>query len=133
MRFDEHFIARALPDVSIAYGHIPHDPQFSVDSRTIQKGEIFVALSGQNCDGHEFVAEAFKKGAAGCIISAEKQAILKEITSSILKDKLVLIVTDPLDALVKLARAWRVQFDCPVVAITGSVGKTTTKEFLVQI
>ncbi len=133
MRFDEHFISRALPDVSIAHGHIPQDPQFSVDSRTIQKGEIFVAVSGKNCDGHEFVAEAFKKGAAGCIIAAEKQAIIKEITSSILKDKLVLIVTDPLEALAQLARAWRAQFDCPVVAVTGSVGKTTTKEFLAQI
>ncbi len=133
MRFDDHFITRALTDVSIVHRHFPHDPHFSVDSRTVQSGDIFVALPGTNCDGHEFVSEAFKKGAAGCIIAASKKAILKKISQVDLKNKLVLVVTDTLKALTQLARAWRLQFDIPIVAITGSVGKTTTKELLAQI
>lgn len=133
MRFDEHFVTRALPDVSIAYSNFTDDPQFSVDSRTLKPGDIFVALAGKQCDGHDFVAEAFKKGAAGCIIAAAQKDILDQIDTANLKSKLVLIVSDPLEALIQLARAWRAQFNYPVVAITGSIGKTTTKELLAQI
>ncbi|MGB8367028.1 MAG: UDP-N-acetylmuramoyl-tripeptide--D-alanyl-D-alanine ligase [Candidatus Babeliales bacterium] len=133
MRFDEHFVVRALSGVSIVCKQFPRDPQFSVDSRTLQSGDIFIALSGKQCDGHDFVAEAFNKGAAGCIVAADKRAVLDRISNDELKNKLVLVVPDTLEALIQLASAWRAQFDYPVVAITGSVGKTSTKELAAKI
>ncbi len=133
MRFDEHFVVRALSGVSIVYKQFPRDPQFSIDSRTLQPGDIFIALSGKRCDGHDFVAEAFYKGAAGCIVAASKQAVLSKVADNELKNKLVLVVPNTLEALVQLASVWRAQFDYPVVAITGSVGKTSTKELAAKI
>lgn len=133
MRFDEHFVVRALSGVSILCKQFPRDPQFSVDSRTLEPGDIFIALSGEHCDGHDFVAEAFHKGAAGCIVAADKQAVLNKIANDELKNKLVLVVPNTLDALIQLASAWRAQFDYPVIAITGSVGKTSTKELAAKI
>jgi len=133
MRFDEHFVVRALSGVSILCKQFPRDPQFSVDSRTLEPGDIFIALSGEHCDGHDFVAEAFHKGAAGYIVAADKQAVLNKIANDELKNKLVLVVPNTLDALIQLASAWRAQFDYPVIAITGSVGKTSTKELAAKI
>ena len=131
MRFDKSFIIKTLPEMSIAFGHFPEDATFSIDSRTIKEGEIFVALKGVDHDGHEFIVEAFKKGAAGAIVAESKKEILKKIKG--LENKLVLLVKDPLEAFVQLAAAWRLQFNCPVIAITGSVGKTSTKEILSQV
>lgn len=131
MRFDKSFITKTLPEMSIAFGHFPENATFSIDSRAVQTGDIFVALKGIVRDGHEFVAEAFKKGAAGAIIAESKKSILNEIKG--LETKLVLVVKDPLESFVQLAAAWRLQFNYPVIAITGSVGKTSTKEFLSQI
>jgi len=131
MRFDKSFITKTLPEVSIAFGHFPADATFSIDSRAVKAGDIFVALKGVDHDGHDFVVEAFAKGAAGVIIAESKKAILQKIKG--LETKLVLVVPDPLEALVQLAAAWRSQFHYPVIAITGSVGKTSTKEILAQI
>ena len=131
MRFDKSFITKTLPEISIAFGYFPENATFSIDSRELHVGDIFVALKGVDHDGHEFVAEAFKKGAAGAIIAESKKNILNGIKG--LDTKLVLLVKDPLEALVNLAAAWRSQFNYPVIAITGSVGKTSTKEFLSQI
>jgi UDP-N-acetylmuramoyl-tripeptide--D-alanyl-D-alanine ligase len=131
MRFDKSFITKTLPEVSIAYGHFPEETTFSIDSRAIKSGDIFVALKGAGHDGHDFVVEAFAKGAAGAIIAESKKEILKNIKD--LDKKLVIVVADPLEALMQLAVAWRLQFTYPVIAITGSVGKTSTKEILAQI
>lgn len=131
MRFDKSFITKTLPEMSIAFGHFPENAMFSIDSREVRAGDIFVALKGVDRDGHEFVAKAFEKGAAGAIIAESKKDILNGIKG--LDTKLVLLVKDPLEAFVQLAAAWRLQFNYPVIAITGSVGKTSTKEFLSQI
>lgn len=131
MRFDKSFIVKTLPDMSIAFGRFPEHATFSIDSRDIKSGDIFVALKGADCDGHDFVAQAFSKGAAGAIIAESKKNILQSIKD--LETKLVLLVSDPLEALVQLAAHWRLQFKYPVIAITGSVGKTSTKELLSQI
>jgi UDP-N-acetylmuramoyl-tripeptide--D-alanyl-D-alanine ligase len=131
MRFDKSFITKTLPEMSIAFGHFPENATFSIDSRDVQAGDIFVALKGIDCDGHGFVAQAFENGAVGTIIAESKKEILSTIKG--LDSKLVLLVKDPLEAFVRLAAAWRSQFDYPVVAITGSVGKTSTKEFVSQI
>lgn len=131
MRFDDHFIKQTLPNVSIAFGHFPEGATFSIDSRCMEAGSIFIALKGAHQDGHDFIADAFANGASGCIMAESKKEILQHIKD--IDTKYVLLVEDPLQALMTLSTAWRSCFDYPVVAITGSVGKTSTKELLAQI
>jgi len=131
MRFDKNFVTTVLPRVSIAFGHFPREANFSIDSREVLPGDIFVALKGVDKDGHDFIADAFKKGAVGCIMAESKKQLIFSLKG--IEDKLVLVVDDPFEAFVQLAIAWRSQFSYPVIAITGSVGKTSTKEFLSQI
>ena len=133
MRFDEHFLNGALADAIILDNHFPEQACFSVDTRTLQAGDIFVALNGLTTDGHSFIEDALKKGAAGVILALDKQIILKSIDTSLLAKKLIILVPDTLYALIRLAMAWRDQFTYPVIGITGSVGKTSTKEMLANI
>ena len=93
----------------------------SIDSRTVQRGELFAALSGPNFDGHDFIPGALEKGCAA--ILAERPPP----TPTPLPVPL-LLVDDVLTALSRAARAWRRQVDPLVVAVTGSCGKTTVKE-----
>ena len=93
---------------------------FSIDSRTIKKGECYLALKGEHHDGHKFIATAVKKGAS-CIISERK---IKNINVP------VLVVNDSYKALEKVVQFVRKKKNPFVYAITGSVGKTTTKEML---
>jgi len=130
MRLDEQLLKKAIPDASILHSVFPEDPTFSIDSRTVKKGDIFIALKGAIHDGHEFLQEALEKGAAGLFIAEDKQALLKSINRTLLKNKLVIVVKDVLSALFALVNVWRAQFDYPVVAITGSIGKTSTKEII---
>lgn len=131
--FDKQFINRVLPDCTIIGKEYPNDVRFSVDTRTLQAGDIFIALPGAQSDGALFIEDAFKKGAAGLLIAQHSKHILQKIDALVLEKKSIIIVNDPLDALVRLAIEWRAQFTYPVVAITGSVGKTSTKELLAQI
>ncbi|MBW1764515.1 MAG: UDP-N-acetylmuramoyl-tripeptide--D-alanyl-D-alanine ligase [Deltaproteobacteria bacterium] len=95
----------------------------STDSRDISPGEIFLALGGKNYDGHNFIDLALEKGASGVII--EQGFPLKGLEET---GHAVIAVADTLKALGDLAHWWRHQHDVQVAAITGSVGKTTTKE-----
>lgn len=131
MRFDKHFMTKALPDASVVSERFPEVVEFITDSREASPGAVFVALNGVQRDGHDFIVDAFKQGAVGCIIAESKKSILNTIKN--LEEKLIVIVKDPLDAFVRLAVAWREQFNYPVLAITGSVGKTSTKEFVSHI
>jgi UDP-N-acetylmuramoyl-tripeptide--D-alanyl-D-alanine ligase len=133
MQFDEQFIKNTLSDVAILHNLFPEDMQFSVDSRTIESGDIFIPLAGTYTDGHNFIEDAFKKGAAGCFLNYEKQDLLKTISPELLKNKLIIAVPDTLRALIDCAHAWRMQFTYPVIGITGSVGKTSTKELLAHV
>jgi UDP-N-acetylmuramoyl-tripeptide--D-alanyl-D-alanine ligase len=133
MRFDQHFLLRAVPQASVLHGTFQAQTKFSIDSRTLQPGDIFIALNGAKHDGHEFVSQALKKGAAGFFIAENNKALLQKLDATELKDKLVVLVPDTLDALVQMACMWRSQFSYPMIAVTGSVGKTTTKEILSNI
>jgi UDP-N-acetylmuramoyl-tripeptide--D-alanyl-D-alanine ligase len=133
MRFDEHFLRGALPDAVLIDNHFPQEISFAVDTRTIQEGDIFIALSGAATDGHCFIEDALKKGAAGIMLALNKQTLLKNIDASLLKKKLIIAVPDTLLALIRLAMAWRDQYTYPVIGVTGSVGKTSTKEMIVNI
>lgn len=98
------------------------------DSRSIHAGQIFWALKGERFDGHDFAAEALKKGAAGAVIQQDRKGIPLPPGAGA-----VIGVPDTLRALGDLAGWWRHQQPARVVAITGSVGKSTTKEMAASI
>jgi UDP-N-acetylmuramoyl-tripeptide--D-alanyl-D-alanine ligase len=95
----------------------------SIDSRTLEKGDLFVAIRGPNFDAHDFIDEAFAHGAAAALVSRIPRDHKKE-------DAPLLIVEDTYSGLRRLARAARQRSNAKRVAITGSVGKTSTKEAL---
>lgn len=98
----------------------------STDSRRIRKDELFFALSGDNFDGHDFVSEAFDKGAKG--------AVVEKVSSIRTNGKLLIKVPSAVKAFGDLASAWRKSFpNLKLAAITGSNGKTTTKEMASSI
>jgi UDP-N-acetylmuramoyl-tripeptide--D-alanyl-D-alanine ligase len=101
----------------------------STDSRLIKKGNLFVALKGENFDGHDFVKTALRQGAAGILAQDEEKI------SQMKADKkfAVIKVADTLTALGDLAHIWRKRFSIPVIGLTGSSGKTTTKEMIAAI
>ncbi len=98
----------------------------STDTRTLEPGALFIALRGPSFDGHAFLAQAEAGGALAAVVDEKGAA---EYPSGLP----VYIVPDTLRALQDLASAYRRQFDIPVVAITGTVGKTTTKEYCAAI
>lgn len=131
--FDKKFIKNALPDAVIMHDVVPSSVRISVDTRTIAKGDIFVACKGEKSDGHDFIVQAFDKGASGVILAHKRQQALNAVQQDLLQKSLVICVHDPVQALGKLAAAWRAQFNYPVVGITGSVGKTSTREIVCNI
>lgn len=96
-------------------------PRFSIDSRTLEKGEVFVALRVGR-DGHEYVESAVKKGAAAILVDHPMDFDVPQI-----------IGKDTLQTFGHLAHHWRVQFRIPVIGLTGTCGKTTTKEMIASI
>ncbi|MBI3753341.1 MAG: UDP-N-acetylmuramoyl-tripeptide--D-alanyl-D-alanine ligase [Deltaproteobacteria bacterium] len=97
----------------------------STDSRTIKNGELFFALKGPRLDGHKFVDDVLKKGAAGAVVSAECGMRNAEFP--------LIAVDDTLSALGNLARYWRERHPVPLIAVSGTCGKTTTKEMIASI
>jgi UDP-N-acetylmuramoyl-tripeptide--D-alanyl-D-alanine ligase len=95
----------------------------SIDTRTIKPGDIFVAIKGERHDGHEFVAQALKAGAGLAVVSRVDQAMRDA-------GPLLVVANDPLNGLEDMGRAARRRSKAGIVAVTGSVGKTSTKEML---
>ncbi|MDM8569921.1 Mur ligase family protein [Thiotrichales bacterium HSG1] len=94
----------------------------STDTRQLQPQAIYVALVGENFDGHDFIQQAQEKGAVAAIVSHNVETSLPTLR-----------VKNTRKALGDLANLWRQRFDLPIIAITGSNGKTTTKEMLKAI
>lgn len=94
----------------------------SIDTRTLEPGDLFVALEGDARDGHAFVADALSRGAAAALVA--------RVPDGVAADAPLLIVEDTLAALEALGRAGRARAQARVIAVTGSAGKTTTKEML---
>ena len=94
----------------------------ATDTRSLQPGDLYVALQGERFDGHSFVEAAAAAGAAGALVSRRVGSALPQV-----------VVGDTLKALQDYAADWRRRFDIPVVAVTGSNGKTTTKQLLAAI
>jgi UDP-N-acetylmuramoyl-tripeptide--D-alanyl-D-alanine ligase len=102
----------------------------STDTRTLQPDDYFLALQGERFDGQAFVVDAFARGAGGAIV--EREAGRRLLNDTPIRQPL-LAVADPLRALQQLAAAHRGRFALPVIGITGSNGKTTTKEMTASI
>ncbi|MFZ0704811.1 MAG: Mur ligase domain-containing protein, partial [Candidatus Korobacteraceae bacterium] len=99
---------------------------YSIDSRTIQPGELFFAVKGERLDGHDFVEAALQAGAVGAVVQTKPAARFAD------KSRL-LIVDDTLTALQRLGAAVRRMWAKPLIGVTGSAGKTTTKEIIAHV
>lgn len=144
MKIDLSFIQESLPKSEFKFfGKKEISPknfleenkleQFCVDSRKLKQNSVFVALQGEKVDGHDFIEQALEKGAIVVIAKKDKQGCIKKITSDLLENKLFIFVDDGFDALIILAKNWRQKFNIPVIGITGSIGKTSTKKMLEHI
>lgn len=97
----------------------------TTDSRAVQPGQLFIPLVGERFDGHAYIAKALDGGAAGCLTAREPETLLP--------GKLYIQVADTRLSLKALASWYRDKFDLPVVQVTGSAGKTTTKEMIASV
>jgi UDP-N-acetylmuramoyl-tripeptide--D-alanyl-D-alanine ligase len=112
-----------------------------IDSRQVEPGALFVALKGEHADGHDYVADAFSRGAVAAIVERDvaPPGLTLDLTGpaptlpSAWSLPLVLKTADSLQALQRLATFWRRQHSVRVIGITGSVGKTTTKELAAAV
>ena len=100
----------------------------SIDTRTLHPGDVYYALRGERLDGHDFVVAALQAGAGAAVIAADELARYPPSLHPRLRP-----VADPLASLQALAREHRRAWGGPLVAITGSAGKTTTKEMTAAV
>lgn len=97
----------------------------SIDSRKAARGDVFIAIKGKNFDGHNFIKQVSGKSVAAVVVSKKNMIVKKDVT--------VIYVADTTKALGMIARFYRDKFKIPVIAITGSAGKTTAKEMIAAV
>ena len=102
---------------------------FCKDTREINKGDIYIGIKGDNFNGNNFYKDAFDKGACACILDNDTKIDDKYIT----EDRTIILVNDTIDCLQKIAKYKRSLYNIPVVAITGSVGKTSVKDIIYSV
>lgn len=120
MRFSIEEVQQAVSGAIISVG-LRTFSGVSTDTRKVEEGDLFVALVGETFDGHQFIEQAFERGAAGVLVSREVP---------MQKGRTIIRTADTLLAYQNIARIYRERFDCPFVGITGSNGKTTTKDMV---
>jgi len=137
--------AHLEPDTSHESRVTGHEPCFtgvSIDSRTTRPGDCFFAIIGNNCDGHDYVLDAFARGAVCAVVSKHVSSCVvrdayrgKENTQYAIRNTQynILKVADTVNALGDLARHYRRHNNFKVIAITGSVGKTTTRQIIYHV
>ena len=99
---------------------------FSKDTRTIKKGEVYLGIKGENFDGNKYFKEAINKGAIACILDNIREDEIQNYDN-------IILVNDTIKALQEIAKYKRSLYDIPVVAVTGSVGKTSTKDIIYSV
>jgi len=123
MKMDLDFVINSIEGNVLQRGNVAVVDGVSTDSRSVEPGQVFFALVGENNDGHDFLESAIISGAAAVVVS---RSVVLTVDQTIT----VIMVKDTLVALQELAAKYRQLFDIPIVAVTGSVGKTTTKDLL---
>jgi len=126
-------LSMTMNEIASAVGGVWHNPRadapmvtaVSTDSRTLTPGSLFIPWVGEKFDGHNFIDAALEKGAVGCLCA--------KLPEHLREDKVYIQVEDTRLALRALASAYRDQFEIPFVQVTGSVGKTTTKEMIAAV
>lgn len=98
---------------------------FCIDTRKLVKGDVYVGIKGENSDGSDYYKNAYDNGASCLILSREPEEVLDNVT--------VVVVDDTLKCLQELAKYKRSLYDIPVIAVTGSVGKTSTKDIIYSV
>ena len=126
-RFNDSEILQATGATKTRAGTALSFEGVCTDSRELTDGCLFVALQGDRFDAHDFLAQAVRDGAAGLVVNAGRAGALEGLDVSIYE------VKDTLHALGRLARFHRDRFNIPIAAVTGSNGKTTTKELVASI
>ena len=96
-----------------------------LDSRAAHEGALFVALRGEQTDGHRYISSAMANGAAGCLVEDDP--------GEYIPGKFYIQVPSTLEAVGHVAKAYKEKFDIPVIGVTGSVGKTTTKDMIAAV
>lgn len=126
-RFDDEWLCQALGDELVSIGGaIGTYEGLTIDSRQVQSQNLFVALKGERVDGHDYIEAAIANGATGILCQ-------DDLSTPLVSQCRIFRVRDSLKALRTLAKAWRARLSCPVLAVAGSVGKTTSKELLVAL
>lgn len=105
----------------------------ATDSRTVEPGALFVAFVGEHVDGHRYLEDAVASGARALLITCGSDGIDSVLESASRRDVAIVRVSDALAAVQSLARHHRERLFCPVIGVTGSTGKTTTKEFVTSV
>lgn len=114
----------------LLYGNIDLElDNFSHDTRTINNGDIYVGIKGESFDGNNFYEDAFDKGAKACILDNIDINNIKDKY----KDKTIILVEDSLKCIQDLARLKRSKYSIPVIGVTGSVGKTSSKDMIYSV
>ena len=98
---------------------------FCIDTRKLVKGDVYVGIKGENSDGSDYYKNAYDKGATCLILNREPEEVLDNVT--------VIVVDDTLKCLQEVAKYKRSLYDIPVIAVTGSVGKTSTKDIIYSV
>ena len=118
-------------DAKLIYGNEEFEcTDFSKDTRTIKDGDVYIGIKGENFDGNKLYKEAFEKGASVCIV---QNINIEENEYEKYKNKNLIVVEDTIEALQKIAKYKRELYKIPVIAVTGSVGKTSTKDIIASV
>lgn len=133
MNLDRFFFQKIISDAVWLGDAQPSFEHSVIDSRVAEKNSAFFALQGERVDAHDFLIDAYYHGARTFIIEKQKQKKAHVFTPAMLRECVLVLVDDVSSTLISLAAAWRKQFVIPVVGITGSIGKTSTKEMLASV